>query len=76
MTEKRDSEAQKAAYLARSRTDIPPMREEDRGVCLSQLEIAQRLGVSRARVSQLERSAMRKLAAAAAVRGISLEDII
>lgn len=43
---------------------------------LSQSEIAERLGVSRARVSFLERQAMRKLRAAADDAGYSLDDVL
>lgn len=42
---------------------------------ISQLEIARRLGISRARVSFLERRAMHKLRVAAQAKGLSLEDL-
>lgn len=51
------------------RVNLPPILSEDQGRCLEQQEIAQRLGISRARVSFLERSALRKLKALAKKRG-------
>jgi transcriptional regulator with XRE-family HTH domain len=54
---------------------LPPIAEEDRGVCLSQKEIAARLGVSRTRVGQIEIVAMRKLLKLAQERGLNLEEI-
>ena len=54
---------------------LPPISEEDRGVCLSQKEIAARLGVTRARVQQIEHVAMRKLLALAKDRGLNLDEI-
>ena len=51
------------------------MREDDKGRCLSQDEIAKRLGVSRARVSRIERNALQKLRMLASELGWNLEDL-
>jgi transcriptional regulator len=55
---------------------LPPIAEEDKGVPLSQKEIAERLGISRARVGQIELVAMRKLKRLAEERGINLLDVV
>jgi transcriptional regulator len=43
---------------------------------LSQLEIARRLGISRARVSFLERQALQKMRAMAEANGWELDDVL
>lgn len=56
--------------------ELPPISEEDRGATLTQAEIAERLGMSKARVGQIERRAMTKLRKLAEKRGIRLEDLL
>lgn len=43
---------------------------------LSHLEIAERLGISRVRVGQIERQAMKKLRALAEAKGLTLPMIV
>lgn len=52
------------------------MSHESNTIGLSQGEIAEKLGITRSRVSQLEKRAMRKLRDEAERRGIKLEDIL
>ncbi len=70
------STARKLKLIDMKLIELPPMREEDRGRPLTCREISERLGVSRARVQQIEQAAIKKLRKLAERRGLKFEDLI
>lgn len=55
---------------------LVPVAKEDMGVALTHKQIAARLGISRARVGQLEQQALAKLRRVAEREGLTFADLL